>query len=69
MFVEVRLRSRSGLVGAAESITLHKQRRLILAARLWLQRHGEVPCRFDCVLLDELDARQIEWLRDAFRAD
>lgn len=69
VFVEVRLRSRDGLVGAAESITLRKQRRLILAARLWLQRHGEVPCRFDCVLLDELDARQIEWLRDAFRAD
>jgi putative endonuclease len=69
VFVEVRLRSRGDFGGAAASITAAKQARLILAARHWLQRHGETPCRFDCVLLDGLAAGNIEWLRDAFSAD
>ena len=66
VFVEVRLRSRSDFGGAAASITATKQARLILAARHWLLRHGETPCRFDCVLLD---GDKLEWLRDAFSAD
>ncbi|MDP1613960.1 MAG: YraN family protein [Sulfuritalea sp.] len=69
VFVEVRLRSRGDFGGAAASITATKQARLILAARHWLQRHGETPCRFDCVLFDGLEAKNIEWLRDAFSAD
>ena len=68
VFVEVRLRSCGDFGGAAASITAAKQARLILAARHWLQRHGETPCRFDCVLLDKLDTNNIEWLRDAFSA-
>lgn len=66
VFVEVRLRKRSDYGGAAASITPAKQRRLILAARHWLQRHGETPCRFDCVLID---GERLEWLQDAFSAD
>jgi putative endonuclease len=69
VFVEVRLRSRSDFGGAAASINASKQARLILAARHWLQRHGESPCRFDCVLLDGLEPKNIEWLCDAFSAD
>lgn len=69
VFVEVRLRSRSDFGGAAASITAAKQARLILAARHWLLRHGETPCRFDCMLLDGLEAKNIEWLRNAFAAD
>jgi len=69
VFVEVRLRSRSDFGGAAASITAAKQSRLILAARHWLLRHGETPCRFDCMLLDGAEANSIEWLRDAFAAD
>ena len=69
VFVEVRLRSRSDFGGAAGSITSAKQARLILAARHWLVRHGETPCRFDCVLLDGLDTHNIEWLRNAFAAE
>lgn len=68
VFVEVRLRSRADYGGAAASITAAKRARLILAARHWLQRHGETPCRFDCILLDGLDAKNIEWLRGAFAA-
>lgn len=69
VFVEVRLRSRGDFGGAAASITATKQARLIVAARHWLLRHGETPCRFDCVLLDGLDTHTLEWLRDAFSAD
>jgi putative endonuclease len=69
VFVEVRLRSRGDFGGAAASITTAKQARLILAARHWLLRHGETPCRFDCVLLDGLEPKNIEWLRNAFSAD
>lgn len=66
VFVEVRRRAtRSGadFGGAAASITPTKQRRLILAARHWLVRHGESPCRFDCVLID---GGRLEWIRNAF---
>lgn len=66
VFVEVRLRKRSDYGGAAASITTAKQAKIILAARHWLARHGDLPCRFDCVLLD---GEHIEWLRDAFAAD
>lgn len=66
VFVEVRLRSRGDYGGAAASITPAKQARLILAARHWLQRHGETPCRFDCILIND---DKLEWLRAAFTAD
>jgi putative endonuclease len=66
VFVEVRLRRHSGYGGAAASITAAKQAKIIMAARHWLVRHGEAPCRFDCVLLDD---QRIEWLRNAFAAD
>ena len=66
VFVEVRSRSRSDFGGAAASITATKQARLILAARHWLARHGEQPCRFDCVVID---GGRLEWICDAFRPD
>lgn len=72
VFVEVRLRRRYDYGGAAESITVAKQRRVILAARHYLVRHplGESgSSRFDAILLDGLDETSIEWLRHAFAAD
>lgn len=69
VFVEVRLRSRSDFGGAAASITATKRRRLVLAARVYLMRHPDAACRFDCVLLSDLAEARIEWLRDAFAAD
>jgi putative endonuclease len=66
VFVEVRRRASTDFGGAAASITPAKQRRLILAARHWLLQHGEVPCRFDAVLID---GDRLEWLRAAFSAD
>lgn len=66
VFVEVRLRSGRGYGGAAASITAAKQARLALAARHYLARQGDLPCRFDCLLIE---GGRIEWLRDAFRPD
>ena len=66
VFVEVRLRTRQDYGGAAASITATKQARLILAARHWLARKGETPCRFDAVLSD---GKSLEWIRDAFQAN
>lgn len=64
VFVEVRRRARADFGGAAYSITPAKQRRLVLAARHWLARHGEAACRFDCVLID---GDRLDWVKDAFR--
>ena len=69
VFVEVRLRQRSDFGGAASSITVTKQRRLILAARHYLAGKRERACRFDAVLMDGLTDANIEWIRDAFSAD
>lgn len=73
VFVEVRLRSHVDFGGAAASITPAKQRRVILAARHWLQTAGRPysrrPCRFDALLLDGLAATRIQWLQAAFTPD
>ena len=69
VFVEVRLRRDQAFGGAAASITAGKRARLILAARHWLVEHGNGACRFDCVLLADLDETRLEWLQDAFSTD
>lgn len=66
VFVEVRRRASADFGGAAYSITATKQRRLVLAARHWLARHGDAACRFDCVLIE---GENLEWIKDAFRTD
>ncbi|MDR1646646.1 MAG: YraN family protein [Zoogloeaceae bacterium] len=68
VFVEVRLRRHPDFGSAAESITARKRARLILAARHWLATRGEMPCRFDCVLFEQLGGKP-EWIRNAFSAD
>ncbi len=71
VFVEVRLRRSNAFGGAAASITLTKQRRIILAARHYLATHSktDADCRFDCVLLDGTSDQSINWVRNAFSAD
>ena len=77
VFVEVRQRASAAQGGAAGSVTVIKQRRIVLAARHFLHRLGsEPPCRFDVVLiqggaagqLHATKASSIEWLRAAFDA-
>jgi putative endonuclease len=66
VFVEVRMRSGSRHGGAAGSVGLAKQRRLVFAARHYLTRLASVPpCRFDVVAID---ADRVDWLQGAFDA-
>ena len=66
VFVEVRSRASEAFGGAGASIGAAKQRRIVLAARHFLLRHGAPPpCRFDAVLVEH---GRIEWLRAAFDA-
>ena len=66
VFFEVRLRRSQRFGGAAASVNAPKQARILRAARHYLAGRAERPCRFDVLVLDELDAERIEWLRDAF---
>ena len=72
VFVEVRLRSSSGLVSAVESVSLTKQRRLIHAAQCFLAAHPEHaarPCRFDVIGIQHGDGKStLEWQKNAFEA-
>lgn len=73
VFIEVRYRGSPAFGGGAASIDAGKRRKLVHAARLFLQRHpqlADAPCRFD--VIDASGAPhvpRIEWLQDAFRAD
>lgn len=67
VFVEVRLRSNAAFGGAAASITPAKQEKVVRAAQWYLQKTlSQAACRFDAVLLESLDAGQIEWIKNAF---
>ncbi|MCP5246597.1 MAG: YraN family protein [Burkholderiales bacterium] len=67
VFVEVRMRASDVFGGAAASITVAKQEKLLRAARHYLSglRH-EPCCRFDAVLMTGIDNPRIEWIRNAF---
>jgi putative endonuclease len=69
VIAEVRKRSREDYGGAAASVGLSKQRRIVLATRLWLARspqYANHAIRFDVCALDANN--KIEWLRAAFDA-
>ena len=66
VFVEVRQRAGSGHGGAAASVGGTKQRRIVLAARHYLQRwRAPPPCRFDVVAID---GETLQWFQAAFDA-
>jgi putative endonuclease len=73
VFVEVRSRAApaagAGLGafgGAAASVGVVKQRRIVFAAQHWLMRQPALPpCRFDVVALD---GERLQWLKAAFDA-
>ncbi len=65
VFVEVRLRSREDFGGAAASVTVAKQRKLLAAARQYLATLPVLPpCRFDVVAIHGDTAP--DWIRNAF---
>ena len=67
VFIEVRFRQSSRFGGAAASVTLAKQHKLLQTAHLWLARHNgsfdTVDCRFDVVAFT---GNEVEWIKDAF---
>lgn len=66
VFVEVRKRATAAFGGAAASITPTKQKRMTLAAQVYLQSLSTLPaCRFDAVLIE---AEQISWLKNVITA-
>lgn len=66
VFVEVRSRAKAGHGGAAASIDVFKQRRIVFAARHYLLRQRPLPpCRFDVVLVEPAG---LQWLQAAFDA-
>lgn len=63
IFVEVRKRADTKHGGAAASVTPAKQKRLIFAAHIFLQRYKMPPaCRFDVIAID---GTEISWLKNA----
>lgn len=66
VFVEVRQRSKDSFGGALASVTRAKQRRLIVAAQIFLQRYRMPPaCRFDVI---GYDGDRMNWLKNAVEA-
>lgn len=66
VFVEVRSRRSASHGGAAASVSLAKQKRIVRAAQHYLQRLATPPpCRFDVVAID---GGQLQWLPAAFGA-
>jgi putative endonuclease len=71
-FVEVRQRSHGNFGGARASVDHRKRRKLILAARYFLQRHAAWrtrPMRFDVFGVEGPPdgAHRLVWIKDAFR--
>jgi putative endonuclease len=71
--VEVRQRARNDFGAAAASVDGRKQRKIIRAARFFLQRRAAwrgFAMRFDVIALDGLPdgEHRIAWIKDAFRA-
>lgn len=66
VFVEVRRRASARHGGAAASIGVSKQRRIIFAAKHYLMHLRSLPpCRFDVIVLEPSG---VTWLRAAFDA-
>jgi len=72
VFVEVRYRRKLGFGSAIDSVTYHKQKKLIKTAQLYMLRRFktvEIPCRFDVVGIDYCPKHQTQettWIRNAF---
>ncbi|MHB0774348.1 YraN family protein [Halomonas sp. WWR20] len=70
VFIEVRHRTSTRYGHPLETVTAAKQRRIILAARFYLQRNGlSCSCRFDVVGVTGTPPElTFDWIRAAFDA-
>jgi len=66
VFIEVKFRKNADFGQPYETVTHHKQRKIIRTAQIYLQKnkkHTKRACRFDVIsILDE----EITWLKHAF---
>jgi len=69
VFIEVRLRRNADFGGAAASIDARKQQRIIRTAQQYLAGLAHIPpCRFDVVLMDDVQGHNVQWIKNAFDA-
>ena len=71
VFVEVRYRTSNDFSRAGFTVDIHKQRKLIRTAAVFLasrERYANSVCRFDVVAIDaeKHGETSIEWIQDAF---
>ena len=70
VFVEVRYRQSARFLTPALTVDLHKQRKILHTAAMFLARHSRFAqhtVRFDVVALTGAKQRRSQWLQDAFR--
>ncbi|MBV2123211.1 MAG: YraN family protein [Candidatus Thiodiazotropha sp. (ex Ctena orbiculata)] len=69
VFVEVRYRQSDDYGSALESITPSKQRKLLAAANLYLQKNQiDQACRFDVVAINGSANKRTTWIKDAIQS-
>ncbi len=71
VFIEVRYRHSKDFGGAAASVNIQKQKKLIKAAQLYLQKHYKntpPSCRFDVIAIHGKPKTELEWIKNAFYA-
>jgi putative endonuclease len=69
VFVEVRYRQMDDYGSALESITPSKQRKLLAAANLYLQKNRiDQPCRFDVIAISGSPNNRINWIKNAIQS-
>ena len=73
VFVEVRYRALPRYGDGLESISIHKQQRIVTTAEYYLSTHRpaqQYRCRFDVVAISgKLKNPQLRWISDAFRGE
>jgi len=71
VIVEVRHRRAGAIIGALESVSPTKQKRIVSATQGLLRRRpklASLPIRFDVIAVDgDMEASGIQWIQDAFR--
>ena len=70
IFAEVRFRKNDNYGSAAESVTNSKQKKIIRAAKFYLQTKilaTDLNFRFDVIAISQsIESPKIEWIKDAF---
>lgn len=58
VFVEVKTRTANAMVSGAQSVTVHKQKRLVAAAQIYLQQNETaLQPRFDVIEIEHINGR------------